>query len=476
MAHPCTRYPPPATLLLALVALSGCTFGPTDTDTAEVITAAQRDTAAYTASDITRQTQPALDTTMHAAAHADGDSADTPLSLPAPLTQSAAVELMLRHSPEVQELIALAVADQQDAKADALPFSLGAGITQSRDAEGLAYSRSLSLNLMALITWPARRALADEQRALRQLELAQGIAIAVTRTRQAWVDVVAASQHQQWAQQGRESADAGAELAQRLQQAGNISEADRLVINTRLHHADRRLDDAINAEREARYRLARLTGLTPAQATSLQVPSRFSALPRRPPTTDALARAASDARLDVRLARQHLRVAAAAAGLTDIASLGDTELGLENGPGQDRATSLSLQVPVFDGGFLQRAASDQRTLAAAHALSATVRHSALRSEHAWATWKQRYDTAARYQKTIIPERAALSAETLKRYNGMLIDVFELLDDAQAQVETLDEALAAESAFWHADVRLQAALFGLEASAGNEKDPTTGEHP
>jgi outer membrane protein TolC len=376
----------------------------------------------------------------------------------------------------VQELLALATATQVEADADARPFSLGAGITREAGEDGMALSRSLSLNLMALVTWPARRALADEQKQLRQLELARDIALAVTTTRQAWVEAVASTQRRQWAEQARESAAAGAELAQRLQQAGNISRADQLAINEQLHHADGRLDEAINAEREARYRLVALTGLPPSQAAQLQLPSRFPALPRKPPTTDSLARTASEARLGIRLARQQLRVAATAAGLTDIASLGDAGLGLEKGSGSDKATSLSLEIPVFDGGVLQRAASDQRTLAATHALSAAVRHSALRSEQAWATWKQRYDTAGRYRDRVIPERVALSRETLKRYNGMLIDVFTLLEDAQAQVDTLYQALGAEAAFWQADIDLQAALFGLEYNTGPQQGPLHGDRP
>lgn len=453
-------------LCIALAALSGCINAPTDESAARSLAAAQRDTGAYTGATLTTRSPAEQQTT--------GSAPETPL--PAPLSQAAAVDLMLRQSPAVQELLALAVAGQHDAEADARPFSLGAGITRDAGEDGIAYSRSLSLNLMELVTWPARRALADEKVQLRQLALARDIALSVTGIRHAWVDTIAASQRRQWAEQARESAAAGAELAQRLQHAGNISTAEQLTINETLHRAEGRLDEAVNAERDARYHFVRLTGLTSVQAERLQLPSRFPALPHTPPTTDALAHSVSDARLDIRLARQQLRLAATAAGLTDIASLGDAELGLENSPGSDKATALSLTVPVFDAGLQQRAASDQRTLAATHALTGAVRHSALRSEHAWATWKQRYDTAIRYRDRIIPERVTLSGETLKRYNGMLIDVFTLLEDAQTQVDTLYQALEAEAAFWRADIELQAALFGLEDSASSDKRPTSGDLP
>lgn len=449
------RLPSMATCM-AVIALSGCAHLTPGGAAADAIAAAQRDTAAYTAAEISL-----------------GAPTD-PGQLPSPLSQSDAVDLMLKNSPAVQELIALTVAGQTEADASALPFSLGAGLERGSGEDGIAYSRSLSLNLIELITWPARRELADEQIRLRQLELARDIGATVTEVRLGWVEAVAAAQRRDWAEQARESAWAGAELANRLQKAGNISEAARLARQTALHEADSRLDEARNGERDTRYRLALLTGLAPSQADALQLTSRFPTLPRKPPTTDALARSTHDARLDVRVARQHVRVAAASAGLTELVSLGDAELGLTRESGGGRSTALDITFPLFDAGILQRAAEDQRTLAAVHSLQKTLAHSALQSDHAWATWKQRYDTATRYRDRILPERLALSQETLKRYNAMLIDVFELLDDAQGQIDTLEASIEAEAAFWRADVQLQAALFGLGMADTSDSTSASGE--
>jgi hypothetical protein len=53
----------------------------------------------------------------------------------------------------------------------------------------------------------------------------------------------------------------------------------------------------------------------------------------------------------------------------------------------------------------------------------------------------------------------MSEETLLRYNGMLVSVFDLLVDAQEQITLVRAALAAQQQFWLADAALQAALVG-----------------
>jgi hypothetical protein len=59
-------------------------------------------------------------------------------------------------------------------------------------------------------------------------------------------------------------------------------------------------------------------------------------------------------------------------------------------------------------------------------------------------------------------RKRISEESLLRYNGMLIGVFELLADARESVAAVNAAIDAQRDFWLADANLQAAQNGAAA--------------
>jgi hypothetical protein len=76
----------------------------------------------------------------------------------------------------------------------------------------------------------------------------------------------------------------------------------------------------------------------------------------------------------------------------------------------------------------------------------------------------------------------ISDETLLRYNGMIIGVFELLADAREQVTTVVAAIDAEQQYWLAEAALESALVGrptistpISAAAGSTRTSTAKDH-
>ncbi len=69
--------------------------------------------------------------------------------------------------------------------------------------------------------------------------------------------------------------------------------------------------------------------------------------------------------------------------------------------------------------------------------------------------------AQRYRDEIIPLRKKIADETLLRYNGMLVGVFELLNDAHEQIAATRTSLAATRDYWLADNALQTAMCDTE---------------
>jgi hypothetical protein len=64
---------------------------------------------------------------------------------------------------------------------------------------------------------------------------------------------------------------------------------------------------------------------------------------------------------------------------------------------------------------------------------------------AYAAYRSAYDTAQVHSRELLPLRQKISDEMLLRYNGMLIGVNELLDDARSRAMAAGQALAAQRA-------------------------------
>jgi len=78
---------------------------------------------------------------------------------------------------------------------------------------------------------------------------------------------------------------------------------------------------------------------------------------------------------------------------------------------------------------------------------------------AYAQQQSQYAIARHLRDEVVPLKQRISEETLLRYNGMLIGVFELLADARAQIASVNAAIEAQRDFWLADADLAMALVG-----------------
>ena len=84
---------------------------------------------------------------------------------------------------------------------------------------------------------------------------------------------------------------------------------------------------------------------------------------------------------------------------------------------------------------------------------------------AYDAYRATYDIARYYQARIVPLRREISNEVLLRYNGMLVDVFELLVDARERIAVNVAALDALRDFHLATADLQAALIVRRRRSG-----------
>lgn len=396
------------------------------------------------------------------------DAARVEALLSAPLSMDGAVELALRHSPSLAALLAQARAEQAQARADAAPPTLWLGIERLSGGGELALSRTLSLGLLELLTLPARQRESAPRQEAARLAAATAVVDSITRVRQAWVEAVAAQQHLQQAERALVAAEAGAELARRLQTAGHIGALNGARQQSFEPEARTQAAAARAAQVRQREALVRALGLNDAQAQRLTLPAQLPALPAEPLALAALDPVAAEARLDLRLAQAALDAATAAEGREPIVPLTDLELGARSetswsGAARHSARGLELgaRLDLF-GAAARRDARSARSAAAWQQREAVRAAAASQLREAHAAWLAAWTIARQHHDLLLPLRRSVAEQTLLHYNGMLIGLPELLADARAQAQAVQAAVAADAQFWRADAALQSQLVGRPA--------------
>lgn len=393
-----------------------------------------------------------------------------------PLAMDDAVRLALANSPAVQALIAqswndLAAANQSGRIANPV-FTF----EHLRVGDATEIGRLLSFGLLDLLALPRRMEIAGNQQEQVKTQLGIDVVDQVSQVRAAWVRAVAAQQSLGYAQQVKQSAQAGAELARRMQLVGNFTKLQRARQQAFYADAATQLALALQTAVASREELGRALGLSEEQFAALKLPERLPDLPKAPRPPLDVSAAAMQQRLDVQLARLQLDVAGKAQGLQLVNSLFDAELGIRHDtlfPNEASSGSrethngyeLDIRLPIFDWGQAQRAAMNAQSLTAVNRYDSVARAASSHLRQSYSAYRTAYDVAKHYRDEIVPLRKTMSDENVLRYNGMLIGVFELLADARDQIASVRAAIEAMQQFWLADAGLSSTVIGKPVAFG-----------
>jgi outer membrane protein TolC len=401
-----------------------------------------------------------------------------------------AVRLALANSPALQALVAQSWSDLADANQFGRIANPVFTFEHLRVGDATEIGRLLSFGLLDLLTLPRRLAIAGNQESQVKTRLGIDVVDQISQVRAAWVRAVAAQQSLTYAQQVKQSAEAGAELARRMQLVGNFTKLQRARQQAFYADATTQLALAQQTTVATREELGRALGLDEQQFAALKLPERLPDLPKSPREPLDVSAAAMQQRLDLQLARLQLDVAGKAQGLKLANSLFDTELGIrhdtlfpnESSGGREthNGYELGIRLPIFDWGQAQRAAMNAQSLAAANRYDSVARAASSHLRQSYAAYRTAYDVARHYRDEIVPLRKAISDENVLRYNGMLIGVFELLADSRDQIASVRAAIDAMQQFWLADAGLSATVIGkpvaLAASPASTSTASSGDGP
>jgi outer membrane protein TolC len=402
-----------------------------------------------------------------------------------PLTMDSAVELALRNNRGLQAALEeLGITEADWVQAGRLP---NPGFSFGRHTKGdeIELERSLHLNLSRLIFMPLVRQLEERRLAQAQALAAMQVLSLAADVRKAWVQAVAAEETVRYAAQVMQAAQASAELARRMQAAGNFNKLQQA--REQAFYADAALGQvrAHQARLATRERLIRLLGLWGEQ-TAFALPQRLPDLPQAPREMPDIEQTAMAQRLDVQGARLMVAQTARNLGLTQATRFVNVlELGLKHNTSNDgpvaRGWEIGFEVPLFDFGQARVAKAEAIYRQAAHRAAMTAIEARSEVREAYGAYRAAWDVAKHQRDEIVPLKQRISEENLLRYNGMLIGVFELLADARAQIAAVSGAIDAQRDFWLAQADLDMALVGkpalaLALPAGMAKPAESGAAP
>jgi outer membrane protein TolC len=411
----------------------------------------------------------------------DNEQADAIVAelLKEPLNQSQAIKVVVANSPAFQALLAKNWVDMSNAaQSGRIPnptFSFER-IVLGADVE---IGRFLSFGVLDLLTLPLRQRMASSRLEVAKINLTNTVIEQILTVRQAWVEAIAGEQSLHYAQQVFESAEASATLAQRMEAIGNFSALDRARQQSFYSNAAAQLIAAQHNRTAKREYLIRQLGLNEQQLKLLKLPDRLPELPDEPLSPQQVSKVASQQRLDVQMAQAALKAAHNAESVGMLASYTDIEFGRRHdthiAPSTDggghHATTVSgehfntdgyeidITLPLFDWGDQKRNAMGAQTLVSANRLAATLQEARSSLREAYSAYRASFDLARLYKAEIIPIQELMAEETVLRYNGMLIGVFELLSESRRQIETVQGAINANEQYWLADAALQASIIG-----------------
>jgi outer membrane protein TolC len=405
-----------------------------------------------------------------AAVNADGAAIQDELNqlLKEPLSADSAVRVALINNRDLRAsltVLGIAEADLVQAGRMANP-----GFSFKRMAGGgqTEIERSVMFDLVGLLTIPIRRDIQSRRFEGAKLAAATEAVRLAAETRKAYFNAVAAMQSARYAEQVREAAGASAELAQRMAKAGNLSALDQAREQAFSAEASTQLARARHNATASREQLARLMGVW-GEHTAFQLPDKLPELPAAPREAGNIESIAMRQRLDVRLARLGTESTARSLGLTKATGVINVlDAGYVNssksGSPRENGYEIELALPIFDWGGARVAKAEALYMQSVHRTASTAINARSQVREAYSAYRASYDVARQHRDELVPLRKKISEESLLRYNGMLMSVFELLAGARAQIAGVNAAIEAQRDFWIAETDLQAAISGSGGSS------------
>jgi outer membrane protein TolC len=393
-----------------------------------------------------------------------------------PLSADAAVQIALLNNRGLQAAFQeLGIAEADLVRASRLP-NPGFSFARLKRGHEIEYERLFFFDLGHLIALPfAARMEGRRLEAIQRSVTVEMLQLA-SEARKAFYSAVAAEQTARYMVDVKATADTGAELAGRMARAGNINKLQQAREHGFFSEAALSLARAQQMRTAARERLARGLGLWGKQL-NFMLPERLPDLPGQPADQPDIEQTAMAQRLDVKAARLHAQATADNLGLSKVTRfINVLEVGYAHNTSNEEPTQrgweVSVEIPLFDFGQARIARAEAVYMQAVHRAAKSAVDARSEVREAYNRYRSSYDIARHYRDDIVPTAKRISDESLLRYNGMLIGVFDLLADARAQIGAVASSIEALRDFWLAQADLDMAMIGKPSFGALSASPVS----
>jgi outer membrane protein TolC len=396
-----------------------------------------------------------------------------------PLSADSAVQIALLNNRGLQaEYNALGISEAAYVEASLPP---NPRVTFERIAAGgdLEIERRLIANVLGLLTLPSRSRIARSEFEAARYRAIEATFRLAAETRKSFYRAVAARQTASFLEQARSSADIAATLSRRLGETGAASKLDQArassfyaEISGRLAQA--RLDAGL--DREALTKRMGLWGTD----VDYKLPSQLPNFPAKISRSEDIEAEALRRRVDLIAARLELDALASQYGLTnatrfvsalELAGIANYERKIEEGEKErshPRGFELELEIPIFDFGGVGVRRAQESYLQAVNRLAEKAINARSDVRASYVRYRGKNDIYRLYQNKVLPLQKIIAEQAQLQYNGMLIDVFDLLTTTRETITSNIEAIEAKRDFLIASVDFQTAIIGGGDGSGRSE--------
>src|SRR6266851_4619528 len=360
-----------------------------------------------------------------------------------PLTVDTAVQIALLNNRGLQASYNELALAEAELVGESLPPNPTFSISRIVGDGAMEIERQVVGDILALATLPFRSEIARQRFQEAQLRAAEETLRLAADVRRVYYRAVAANELVGLLTDAKSTAEATAQLAEKLGQTGALNKLDQA--REQVFYAETTADLATLRQdaTSSRERLIRLLGLWDGDL-GLRLPQKLPALPRRPLSLH---------RIDV-------------SGIDRKARDPDTP------PFRERGFDVLFQIPIFDGGEVRVRQAAETYNQAFNRLTEKAVNVRSEARDAYRVYRSTYDIASHYQREILPLRKIITEEMQLRFSSMQVDVFALVTEARQRIASLRAAIDARRAFWLAQSDLQTAVNGGGSGGDGRENPTT----
>jgi outer membrane protein TolC len=392
-----------------------------------------------------------------------------------PLSAEGAVQIALLNNRGLQAAYnELGISEAQMLEAS-LPPSPSFALSKLLTSGQFEIERQIVQNVLALLTLPRRREIAEEKFRQAQVRAVEATLRTAAVARRAYYRAVAANQIVGFLSKARTSAESISELSKKLGETGAMPKLDQAREHAFYAEVSAQLAIGRLRQRSERAKLNRALGLWGAQ-TNYKLPGSLAPLPAPPPPIADVETQAVLSRADLQIARMQLAILARQYGLTratrfinmlQVAGTNTSSSTLvpqSNGEEvRDKEKfngfAIDFDIPIYDFGRTRTRLAEEAYMQAVNRLIEKAVNVRSQADEAYQTYRGTFDIARHFDKEILPLREIISQQELLNYNGMLTDLFALLADARARILANVQAIEARRDFWLAKADLHVAIVG-----------------